>query len=97
MGKRKIRMPKGLWDKVKDIDETFANEVYTLSDIQLKEKVVDMSKYQTELEFAREKDQDLKSQQEKAKVAAETYTTPLKAIKLKRQLIFKVLKERTNS
>ena len=97
MGKRKIRLPKGLWDKVKDVDETFANEVYTLSDTQLKEKVVEMSKYQTELEFAREKDEDLKAKQEQAKVAGETYTGPLKAIKLKRQLVFKVLKERTSA
>jgi len=97
MAGRKVRLPKGLWDKVKEVDETFANEVYTLSDVQLKEKVVDMSKYQTELEFAREKDQDLKSKQEQAKIAGETYTTPLKAIKLKRQLVFKVLKERTKS
>lgn len=91
---RKIRLPKTLWDKVKEIDSDFAEEVYVLDENRLKAKLVDMAGEQTRLEKAKEQDQDLKSKQEQARVAGETYTVPFKAIKMKRQLIFKVLEER---
>lgn len=96
MGKRfKLpRGPKTLFDKVKDIDPTFIEEVYVLSEDQLKAKLVGMLKEQTDLETAKDSDTDLKQKQEAARVAGETYSVPFKAIKLKRRMIFQVLGER---
>ena len=94
---RKFKAPRGpktLFDKVKDIDPSFLEEVYVLSEEQLKAKLVGILSEQTRLEKAKEDDKDLQQKQEQARVAGETYSIPFKAIKLKRQMIFKVLEER---
>ncbi|NBP13503.1 hypothetical protein EBU95_03775 [bacterium] len=91
------RTPKGkktVFDKVKDLDPSFAEEVSTMTDLDLKEKVVTLTKYSMEIEEARQDDQDLASLKEQLKVANQTYSEPLKANKLKRQLILDVLKSR---
>lgn len=88
------KLPKTLFDKVNDLDPTFASEVYTLKEDQLNGKLAEMAKNQTEIEDAREADVDLKSLKEQAKVANETYSEPLKAMRLKRKLITKILQER---
>lgn len=91
------RTPKGkktVFDKVKDLDPSFAEEVSTMTDLDLKERVVTLTKYSMEIEEARQDDQDLASLKEQLKVANQTYSEPLKANKLKRQLILDVLKSR---
>lgn len=94
MGRKAPRGPKTLFDKVKDIDPYFAEESYSATDERLHEKLANGAKEATTLENAMSKDVDLKSLREQAKTAAETYTVPLKAIKLKRQFIYKILEER---
>jgi hypothetical protein len=91
---KKGRTKKNLLDKVKDLDATFADEVFTMPDSDLKEKIVTLTKYSMEIEEARSEDQDLQSLKEQLKVCNQTYTEPLKANKLKRQLILDVLKNR---
>ena len=86
--------PKTVFDKVKDLDPDFAQEVNTMTDTDLKEKVIVLTKYSMEIEEARKEDQDLASLKEQLKTANQTYTEPLKANKLKRQLILDVLKNR---
>jgi hypothetical protein len=88
------KQPKTLFDKVNDLDPTFASEVYLLKEEQLNGKLAEMAKHQTEIEDAREADIDLASLKEQAKVANESYSEPLKAMRLKRKLITKVLQER---
>lgn len=91
---RTPRTPKSAFDKVKEMDPSFAEEVNTMTDSDLKEKVVTLTKYSLEIEEARKDDSDLASLKEQLKVANQTYTEPLKANKLKRQLILDVLKSR---
>jgi FtsZ-binding cell division protein ZapB len=88
------RKAKTLWDKVNEVDPIFASEVHTLKEEELNMKLATYSKQQTEIEDARENDDDLKSKKEQVKVAGETYGEPLKALRLKRKLVYKVLQER---
>jgi hypothetical protein len=96
MAKKSKKGPASLWDKVNAVDPTFAGEVYALSNEQLKEKLVAMASYRSELEAAKEKDTDLASKREELKTANETYSKPLKAVSLKNSLIIETLKERGN-
>lgn len=91
---RQSKTPKTAYDRVKELDPNFAEEVNTMTDSDLKEKVVVLTKYSMEIEEARKDDQDLASLKEQVKVANQTYSEPLKANKLKRQLILDVLKSR---
>lgn len=91
---KKAKGPKTLFDKVNDVDPTFASEVHLLKDSELNDKLATMAKHQTEIEDAREKDVDLASLREQVKVANETYSEPLKAMRLKRKLIYQILQER---
>lgn len=91
---RPSKNPKTVFDKVKDLDPDFAQEVNTMTDTDLKERVIVLTKYSMEIEEAKKEDQDLASLKEQLKTANQTYTEPLKANKLKRQLILDVLKNR---
>jgi hypothetical protein len=86
--------PPTLWDKVNAVDATFASEVYSMSDEALKEKLVQMASHQADIEAAKEADADLERIKEELKTANQTYSDPLKAIRLKRGLSVQVLKER---
>lgn len=95
MAKRKgPKMPKTLWDKVKDVDETFATEIYSYTDEQLKDRLVTFANEQDKIETAKADDQDLKRLTEEKKTASESYDVPNKGIKLKRKLVLQTLKER---
>lgn len=95
MGRKKGKKgPPSLWDKVNALDPAFASEVYSLSDEALKDKLVQMASHQADIEEARSKDSDLERIKEELKTANQTYSEPLKAIKLKRSLSVQVLKER---
>lgn len=94
MAKAKRKGPKTLHDLVNEIDPTFANEIYALSDSQINEKLISMAKYKSELEEAQKADTDLQSLREQVRVANKTYTEGFKALKLKRKLACKVLIER---
>jgi len=94
MAKKAKKGPKSLFDKVNEIDPSFAEEVYALREDQLKEKLVTMARHDTEVEEARKNDTDLQSLREQVKIASQTYSEPLKANKLKRKLIFEVLATR---
>lgn len=92
---RKFRKgPKTLFDKVKELDPYFAEEIYSATDEKLNEKLAQMAKDLTTNEIAMAKDMDLKALREQAKTAAETYTVPMRALKLKRQFVYKILEER---
>jgi hypothetical protein len=94
MAKKAKKGPKTLFDKVKELDPTFVEEVYMLKNEQLNDKIADMAKQRTLLEVTQSKDEDIKSLKEQLKVANETYTLPVKAIKMKTKLIYKILQER---
>jgi hypothetical protein len=94
MAKKAKKGPKDLYDKVKDIDPYFAEEAYSATDEKLNEKMAGFSKTLTEIEEARDMDESLKQLREQLKVAGQTYSEPIKGIKLKRKLVYKILKER---
>lgn len=85
---------KTLFDKVKDLDPSFTDTVYSMSDVELKERLFTMIGHEAEIEKTRDEDPDLTSLREQLKVASQTYSEPLKASKLKKRLILEVLKER---
>lgn len=86
--------PKTLFDKVKEIDPYFIEEVYKDTDNKLNDRLSTIAKEMTTQEDARDADPDLKSLREQLKTAGETYSKPLNALKLKRKLIYKILVER---
>jgi len=92
--KKKRKGPKTLEEKVKDIDRSFADEVRVSTVEQIKERLVKLDKYETDLIDAKKEDEDLASKREALKIANQTYSEPMKAIKLKRAFIFKVLDEK---
>jgi hypothetical protein len=91
---KKAKQPQTLYDKVNKIDPQFAAEVHSLTDEQLKEKIMQISKYESELEDAKAQDPDLKEARERVQVAMESYKEPLKASKLKKKLVLQILTER---
>jgi hypothetical protein len=91
---RAPRGPKSLIDRVRDLDPTFADEAYSLSDEALKEKLVTMSKHGQDIDTAKKADQDIKTKREELKVMNQTYSEPLKAIKLKTKLSLEILADR---
>ncbi len=88
------RKAKTTYDKVNELDPNFTSEVYSLRDDQLNEKLASMAKHRAEIEEAKSEDVELKSLRESLKVAGETYSEPLKGIKLKTKLIVEILKDR---
>jgi hypothetical protein len=91
----KSKGPKSLEEKLRDMDDSFADEVRLSTTQQIKDRLLKLDKYECELEDARSDDEDLKSKREQLKVANETYSVPLKAIKLKRAFSMKVLTEKS--
>jgi hypothetical protein len=95
MAKKKTpKGPKTLYDKVKEIDPVFIEEVYKATDLNLNERLSVVAKEMTRWENELSEDMDIKSLQEQLKTARETYTKPLNALKLKRKLVYKILGER---
>jgi hypothetical protein len=80
--------------KLKEVDPYFVESIYSSKDEDLNSKFGSLAKQMTEIENARDNDDDLKAKKEELKVLNETYTEPLKAIKMKRKFIYKVLEER---
>jgi hypothetical protein len=94
MAKKAKKGPKTLFDKVKELDPNFIDEVYVQSPDQLKDRVLQLSKDEEEIELARANDSEIPVLKEQLKTAGETYGIPLKAIKMKRKLIIEILGER---
>jgi len=91
---RKLKGPKTLWDLVKEVDENFAMEIYSLTDDELKDKLVQFANESQLFEDKKSSDPDLKRISEERKSVSETYDLPLKEIKLKRKLAVQTLRER---
>ena len=94
---KKVRVPKGpktLFDKVKDKDATFASQVYSMTDEALKAKIISCEEQVETVEEAKENDADMKETKEKLNTMNESYSEPLKTLKLKKRLIMQILKER---
>lgn len=83
-----------LYDKVNKVDPEFASSVHTMTDDELKNKLMHLNKYESEMEDAKQNDQELREAKERVKVAMESYREPLKASKLKRKFILQILSER---
>jgi len=93
-GKGRRKGPKTLYDKVKEIDPYFVQEVYVDTDEKLNQKLLAIAQDQDTNENARDNDVDIARLRAQLKTANETYTKPLNACKLKRKLIVQIQKER---
>lgn len=91
MGRKKGK--KSLEDKIRDLDANFLDEVSSLSPEQLKHKLAQIVGHAEEIFEAKENDVDLKEAEEKLKVLRSTYTEPLSAIKLKKTLLVRMLRD----
>lgn len=91
---KKAKGPKTLEEKIRDMDDAYADEVRLSTQQQIKDRLLKLDKYECDLEAARSDDEDLQSKREQLKIANETYSIPLKAIKLKRAFGLKVLSEK---
>ena len=91
---RKAKGPKTLEEKVRDTDSAFPDEIRVLTPEAVKDRLVKLDRYETEVLSAKKDDLELQSLREKTKTANETYSIPLKAIKLKREFMLVVLTEK---
>jgi len=80
--------------KIQKEDPAFIDEVMSMTADQLKDKVISLTRHQEEILNAKEKDTDLLSMQEQLKTAKETYSLPLKAIKLKVKYLIEMLESK---
>lgn len=87
------RKSKSIEDKIRDIDEHFLSEVVGMSPDQLKSKLTSIVGHEEEIKEAHGNDEDLKRAEEEVKTMKSTYTEPLKAIKLKKSLLVRMLKD----
>lgn len=92
--KKKPKGPKTLEEKVKEVDEYFVEEIRLSTPEAIKEKLIKLDRYEDELISIREEDEDLRAKRDAARIAGETYSVPLKAIKLKRAFSLKILSEK---
>lgn len=91
---RRTKKATTVYDKVKELDPSFIEEVYTLTTEALKDRVVTLNKHAVEIQEAKIVDTDLASKEEAAREARKTYSEPLNANRLKRRLIIQILNER---
>lgn len=89
MGKK-----KNIYEKVKDADAFFYKEVIDMEAPELEKKIVSLARYEEDLKEAKKDDMDLQSLEEQVRVARKTHTEPLKTNRLKRAMIFEILRSR---
>ena len=88
------RRSKSAYDKLKALDPDFVEVTLGLQGPDLKNKIIDLAKYQKEILEAKAQDMDLKRIIEQKSVAEEVYKTNLSAIKLKVNYLLDLLKEK---
>ena len=94
MAKQKRKEPLTLRGKLHKVDPHFVEEVEALQSEGLNSKLAALAKYQQEVIDAQKNDPDIEKHAELLKNAKETYTTPLKASRLKIKFVYDLLKEK---
>lgn len=91
---RKQRQKKSIEEQIKEMDGSFVDEVLSMDADALAKRLVGLVKNQQEIQKAKTDDDDLKRAAEVKKGLEETYSLPLKAIKLKLSFLVQLLKEK---
>lgn len=91
---RKSKGQKTPFDKLKEVAPEFADLVLTLRDEELKNAMARMELECKQVEEAKEADPDLPVLTEQLKELRETYTVPLKTLRLKQRVMAILLEER---
>jgi len=91
---RRGRKIKSTYDKLKDVDPQFLEAMQGMQPEGLKQKIVDLTKYQIETSEAKKNDPDLQKITEMKSVAEESYRSALGAIKLKLKFIVETLQSK---
>ena len=89
------RQRKSLEEKMHDLDPYFVEEVANMDFTGMTAKIADLAKNRESIEEAKDDDVELQSLKEKLKVANQTYSEPLKAIKLKIRYLVKRMSDTT--
>ena len=88
----KGRKSKTLHDKLKEVDPQFLDNVMALDGGRMGDKIIELAKYQNEIEEARKEDLDLNRILDQKKVAEEVYVQGLKVNKMKIKYLVESLK-----
>lgn len=83
-----------LEDKIRALDPAFVDDVVALSNDQIKEKLVSITRYDAEMEEAKKNDQHLQETKEQHDAAGEVYKNHNTASKLKKKLLIQILDTR---
>lgn len=91
---RKKKEEQTVETKLRNLDQSFVDEVIGAPADKLKDKVVGLAKYEEEILEAKKADLDLSRILEEKSTAEATYKEALSAIKLKRKFVLALLKEK---
>jgi len=91
---KKERQPQTLRGKLHKVDPFFVEEVESMDAEKLDTRLANLAKYQQEVMDAQSNDIDIQRHTEMLKNARETYTTPMKASRLKMKFVYELLKEK---
>jgi hypothetical protein len=97
MAAKKGRKSKSLVEKIQEFDPYFVDEVSSFPVDKLKQKVIDLYSHRNAIEVTQKEDVDLLSAKEKVRVINETYSSPLKANKMKLQYLLQLLQGDTDA
>lgn len=88
---------KTWWDQLKEADPYFISEIESMGVDSLRDSLVKLCVRKQELEEAKKMDPDLSRIKEELKTANETYSGPLKTIKLKTKALLEMIERRSDS
>lgn len=88
------RKKKSVFDKLKELDPAFLDEVVALDSDNMGKKIVELAKYQSQIEEAKKQDVDLSRILEQKRVAEEVYVQGIKVNKMKIKFLVQTLEAR---
>lgn len=88
------RKKKNMYDELSDYDSYFAKELVELNNSELEKKIVLLARTEEDLKEAKKEDTDLQSLEEQVRTARKAHTEPLKVNRLKRAIVFDVMRSR---
>ena len=91
---RRARKSKSTYDKLKEIDPQFLENIQSAAKENLDGKIVELTKYQEEISEAKKADPDLQRLQEQVRFANAGYRETQGAIKLKIKYVVELLKSK---
>ena len=89
-----MKKNKTVYEKAKETDKHFVEEVEFAPLSVLYEKIADIEKYVFELADAKKEDPDINQLKERLKVANQAYKEPLDAAKIKKKYLLQLIESK---